>query len=63
VVDDAEVLRALRARAVEEAHIPLGFLAAITNGAGRRELTEMARSPTRGRPASLTTAVPSLPQA
>jgi dihydroorotase len=41
VVDDAEVLRALRARAAEEAHIPLGFLAAITKGQHGAELTEM----------------------
>jgi dihydroorotase len=41
VVDDAEVLRALRARAADEAHIPLGFLAAITKGQHGAELTEM----------------------
>jgi dihydroorotase len=41
VVDDAEVLRSLRARAEEEAHIPVGFLAAITKGQGGAELTEM----------------------
>ena len=41
VVDDAEVLRALRARADEEAAIPVGFLAAITKGQQGSELTEM----------------------
>jgi dihydroorotase len=41
VVDDAEVLRALRARADGEARVPLGFLAAITKGQDGAELTEM----------------------
>jgi dihydroorotase len=41
VVDDAEVLRSLRARATEEAHVPVGFLAAITKGQDGDELTEM----------------------
>ena len=41
VVDDAAVLRGLRARAVEEAHVPVGFLAAITKGQDGAELTEM----------------------
>ncbi len=41
VVDDADVLRGLRARAVEEAHVPVGFLAAITKGQDGSELTEM----------------------
>jgi dihydroorotase len=41
VVDDAEVLRSLRARAAEEAHIPVGFFAAITKGQDGDELTEM----------------------
>jgi dihydroorotase len=42
VIDDADVLRGLRARATEEAHIPIGFLAAITKGQDGSELTEMA---------------------
>jgi dihydroorotase len=41
VVDDAEVLRALRTRAEQEAHVPIGFLAAITKGQSGAELTEM----------------------
>jgi dihydroorotase len=41
VVDDAAVLRGLRARATEEAHVPVGFLAAITKGQEGAELTEM----------------------
>ena len=32
VVDNAAVLGALRARATREAHVPVGFLAAITVG-------------------------------
>jgi dihydroorotase len=42
VIDDADVLRGLRARADEEACIPVGFLAAITKGQDGSELTEMA---------------------
>jgi len=42
VVDNADVLRSLRARAAEEAHVPVGFLAAITKGQDGGELTEMA---------------------
>jgi dihydroorotase len=42
VIDDADVLRGLRARADEEARIPVGFLAAITKGQDVSELTEMA---------------------
>jgi dihydroorotase len=41
VVDDADTLRGLRARAAEEAHIPVGFFAAITKGQNGAELTEM----------------------
>jgi dihydroorotase len=41
VVDDAEILRSLRARAAEEACIPIGFLAAVTKGQDGAELTEM----------------------
>jgi dihydroorotase len=41
VVDDADVLRGLRARAAEEAHVPVGFMAAITKGQDGDELTEM----------------------
>jgi dihydroorotase len=42
VIDDADVLRGMRARADEEARIPVGFLAAITKGQDGSELTEMA---------------------
>jgi dihydroorotase len=41
VVDDADVLRGLRARAAEEAHVPVGFMAAVTKGQAGAELTEM----------------------
>jgi dihydroorotase len=41
-IDDADVLRGMRARADEEARIPVGFLAAITKGQDGSELTEMA---------------------
>jgi dihydroorotase len=41
VVDTADVLRGLRARATEEAAIPVGFMAAITIGQGGTQLTEM----------------------
>ncbi len=41
VVDDADVLRGLRARAMAEARIPVGFMAAITKGQSGDELTEM----------------------
>jgi dihydroorotase len=41
VVDNADVLRSLRARAESEAHIPVGFMAAITKGQDGAELTEM----------------------
>jgi dihydroorotase len=41
VVDDPDILRGLRARAAEEAHIPVGFMAAITKGQAGDELTEM----------------------
>jgi dihydroorotase len=41
VVDNTEILRGLRARAATEAHVPLGFLAAITKGQQGAELTEM----------------------
>ena len=41
VVDDADTLRGLRARAAREAHVPVGFFAAITKGQGGEELTEM----------------------
>jgi dihydroorotase len=42
VVDTAPVLRSLRERARDEAHVPVGFLAAITRGQAGSELTEMA---------------------
>ncbi len=41
VVDDAEVLRGLRARAADEAHVPVGFMAALTKGQDGAELTEL----------------------
>jgi dihydroorotase len=41
VVDDAEVLRGLRARAADEANVPVGFFAATTKGQDGAELTEM----------------------
>ena len=41
VVDDADTLRGLRARAEREAHVPVGFFAAITRGQAGDELTEM----------------------
>ena len=42
VVDSAPVLRSLRERARAEAHVPTGFLAAITRGQRGEDLTEMA---------------------
>jgi dihydroorotase len=41
VVDNPDVLRSLRARAVEEAHVPVGFMAALTKGQDGAELTEL----------------------
>jgi dihydroorotase len=41
VVDDATVLRGLIARAEQEAHVPVGFMAAVTKGQAGEELTEM----------------------
>jgi dihydroorotase len=41
VVDTTDVLRGLRARAEEEAEVPVGFTAAITVGQAGRQLTEM----------------------
>jgi dihydroorotase len=41
VVDDPEVLRGLLARAASEAHVPVGFMAALTKGQQGTELTEM----------------------
>ncbi|HEV8102506.1 MAG TPA: dihydroorotase [Gaiellaceae bacterium] len=41
VVDNPDVLRSLRARAVEEAHVPIGFMAALTKGQDGAELTEL----------------------
>jgi dihydroorotase len=41
VVDTTDVLRGLRARAAEEAVIPVGFTAAISVGQDGRQLTEM----------------------
>jgi dihydroorotase len=41
VVDNADVLRSLRARAEAEAHVPVGFMAAVTKGQNGGELTEM----------------------
>jgi dihydroorotase len=41
IVDDPETLRGLRARAVAEAHVPVGFFAAITKGQAGEELAEL----------------------
>jgi dihydroorotase len=41
VIDEPNLLQALRARAAETARIPIGFLAAITKGQAGSELTEM----------------------
>jgi dihydroorotase len=41
VVDDPNVMLGLRARARDEARVPVGFLAAITKGQNGDELTEM----------------------
>jgi dihydroorotase len=41
VVDDPETLRGLRSRAEVEAHIPVGFFAAITKGQAGEELAEL----------------------
>ncbi len=41
IVDTTDVLRGLRARAEEEARIPVGFTAAITVGQAGTQLTEM----------------------
>jgi dihydroorotase len=42
VVDDATIIRSLRMQARAEAHIPTGFLAAVTRGQLGEQLTEMA---------------------
>ena len=41
VIDDTDVLRGLRARAVDEANVPVGFMAALTKGQDGAELTEL----------------------
>jgi dihydroorotase len=41
VVDGADVMRGLRARAEREAHVPVGFMATVTKGQNGGELTEM----------------------
>jgi len=41
VVDDPETVRGLRTRAQAEAHIPVGFFAAITKGQAGEELAEL----------------------
>jgi dihydroorotase len=41
VIDTPDVLRGLRARAEQEAHVPVGFTAAITMGQEGTQLTEM----------------------
>ena len=41
IVDTTDVLRGLRARATDEAAIPVGFTAAITMGQAGQQLTEM----------------------
>jgi dihydroorotase len=42
VLDSPELLSSLRARAREEAHVPVGFLPAITRGLQGEQLTDMA---------------------
>jgi dihydroorotase len=42
VVDEASVLRALIETAQQQARVPVGFMASITQGLGGTELTEMA---------------------
>jgi dihydroorotase len=42
VVDDAAILRSLIELAGRDAHVPVGFVAAITRGLGGEQLTEMA---------------------
>jgi dihydroorotase len=41
VIDDPELLRGQLARAATEAHVPVGFMAAVTRGQEGAELTEM----------------------
>ena len=41
VIDDANTLRGLRARAEEEAQVPVGFMAALTKGQDGAELAEL----------------------
>src|SRR6185312_7403644 len=41
VVDSTDLLRGLRARAVDEAEVPVGFMAAISIGQQGTQLTEM----------------------
>ncbi len=41
VVDDADTLRGLRARAEQEAQVPVGFMAALTKGQDGSELAEL----------------------
>jgi dihydroorotase len=41
VVDDPSTLRGLRARAENEAHVPVGFMAALTKGQDGAELAEL----------------------
>ncbi len=42
IVDDASILRSLTETACRQAHVPVGFLAAITRGLRGADLTEMA---------------------
>ena len=48
VLDSAPLLRALRDAAAREAHVPVGFLGAITRGLRGEELTEMAELSQQG---------------
>ncbi len=41
VIDDAEILRGLQARAEREAQVPVGFMAALTKGQDGAELSEL----------------------
>ena len=57
VVDDPETVRGLRTRAEAEAHVPVGFFAAITKGQAERSSQSWDRSPTPAPSGSPTTVV------
>ena len=56
VVDNADILAGLRARAAREAEVPVGFAAAITSANRARNSPRWANSPMAGPPRSPTTA-------